>query len=110
MKAKSLYDGLLFPKGSSAKLQREERRKEIKALDREFQADGPKWCQVGLSATMAGHYAEQACWHHLLGRRHLKTRWDKKNCLRVCMEHHKIIHDLGPDEFYKRYFIGPLPL
>jgi len=69
----------------------------IRAKDKAFQQSGERHrCDVG-------HYAEQTCWHHRITRRRLATRWDERNCFRLCQVHHEEVERLEERRFLERY-------
>lgn len=79
------------------------RKRDIRKKDRAFQSSGENhWCAVG-------HYSEQTCWHHLRGRRHMDTRWDTDNAIRLCLRHHNDIHTLGESTFKEDNPTFPTP-
>lgn len=79
----------------------------MKQWDKKFQMENETfWCCVGLSPTHPGHYAEETVSHHLIGRRHQAKRWDKSNQIRLCHEHHRLIHQLGHKRFCELYYFS----
>ena len=81
--------------------QEQERRKRTrKRIDREFQIENETHrCSVG-------HWAEQTVSHHLIGRRHLRRRYDPSNSTRLCLAHHNELHSIGRSAFEDKY--GPV--
>lgn len=79
------------------KRQRRRRRAAIKRADKAFQIAGEThFCSVG-------HYSIQTTSHHLKGRRHIATRWDRDNTIRLCYAHHEECHRIGPTAFGRKY-------
>ncbi len=73
------------------------RRREIRRKDKAFQVSGERnWCAVG-------HWAEETHWHHRISRRHLKTRWDKTVCFRLCLAHHEEVERIEEKAFLRKY-------
>lgn len=73
------------------------RRNETKRKDKAFQIDGEtNRCEA------CGKWAEQTTWHHRKGRRFRATRWDPRNCWRLCFSCHESVHRMGEAAFVKR--------
>ena len=73
---------------------------QIKQLDKIFQVEGLKRFPT---CKYCGSQAD--CLHHLIGRRHLATRWDYDNSVPVCQNCHNDIHQghIYPEITYKLY-------
>jgi len=53
-------------------------------------------CSIG------NHFAEQTAGHHVIRRKHLDTRHDPGNIVRLCYYHHMLLHSMGRGDFNKR--------
>lgn len=76
------------------------RRREIKKKDREFQENilPSATCLVAGKSPCFGPLQK----HHIVRRRNMDTRWDEKNAMILCWEHHLEIH-MGQHRFLHKY-------